>query len=319
MSDKLSDSDRERLRSQCEHRPSLDSGSFYEGCTQGDINDYIRMPDRDQPLRSMNWKLAMRKLYTFLDPNSTPSPEILSALKRLENAMWSKTWGPDIILKGAHDLDTAFFNGKLRENFGVQWGTTASMMRDVGRPVIGSLYGTTHFGYPSTDSAATCMITLNSDTIFDDEDPNELMWHVLVHELVHAYIDIFYDSLKPLPFDVAQGERYNDGHGFHFRFILNLIYLRSDSYLGGFLHNKQFRWGPDIMSRLPSLVTQYLEASDEDLDAFPMLEANACDTTAPKINTLDSSGGTSGSKDGGTVDATDPVQGKDGGQSCNVQ
>ncbi|KAL2047185.1 hypothetical protein N7G274_001204 [Stereocaulon virgatum] len=83
----------------------------------------------------------MVKLYDFLVLNWVRSPENLSALQRLENAMRSNFGGPEIVIRGAHDLDTAFFHGALRENFGVRWGTDVSMRRDLDRPIIGSLYG----------------------------------------------------------------------------------------------------------------------------------------------------------------------------------
>ena len=79
----------------------------------------------------------------------------------------------------------------------------------------------------------TAMVYLNSDEIFKKPELQKKMWETVIHELVHASLDITCADFEPHPFDVIKGDSYSGGHGFEFRSILNVIFFRVEVYMGG--------------------------------------------------------------------------------------
>ena len=55
----------------------------------------------------------------------------------------------------------------------------------------------------------------------------------MIHELVHAYLDVTCGDFEPHPVDVTKGDSYGGSHGFVFRSMLNVIFFRVEIYMGG--------------------------------------------------------------------------------------
>ncbi|KAK3176973.1 hypothetical protein OEA41_008299 [Lepraria neglecta] len=124
----------------------------------------------------------------------------------------------------------------------------------------------------ATPHPGTSRVCLNSDTMFDAPDPKEEMWQTMVHELVHAYLQVACGRLRAHPLDVPGG--YRIGHGFVFRFIINLIYHRVDKDLGKPIEDILYRYGPRTIDSLPSFVTNILGS----LFDIELLEEKRADT-----------------------------------------
>lgn len=48
-----------------------------------------------------------------------------AAILRLRAGLEIQDWKPDLVIKAFHDLDTVFFNGKLRGHVTIQWQTAS--------------------------------------------------------------------------------------------------------------------------------------------------------------------------------------------------
>ena len=105
----------------------------------------------------------------------------------------------------------------------------------------------------------TATVYLNSDEIFKEPEPQKKMWKTVIHELVHAYLDVTCGDFEPHPVDVTKGESYSGGHGFVFRSILNVIFFRVEVYMGGPMTDALYQWGPKMMSVMPLWVKYSLE------------------------------------------------------------
>ena len=171
---------------------------------------------------------ANHEIAVFLNPSSMPSAGVLAALHRLKVARWTEPWSPDVIIKAAHDMDTAFFYGRLRGRVVVSWSkteTVKSMKKKSPNYEWPIIFGVAFYGdMNATPHSGTSRVCLNSDTMFDAPVPEEEMWQTMVHELVFAYLQVTCGRLRAYPLDVPGG--YPIGHGFVFRFIINLTFHR---------------------------------------------------------------------------------------------
>lgn len=146
-------------------------------CTQEQIREYEHF-DRRDILIFISLERTTSQLTEFLDlhpPLYRYQPE---ALRRIWLARWDSKWGPDLLVKMLPDIDTAFFNNRLRENLVVHWSDsdTMGMRRDTDE--------TETLGMTSTEGGGNCTVQLNRDVIFAHANPCKQMWQSLYHELV---------------------------------------------------------------------------------------------------------------------------------------
>ena len=121
-------------------------------------------------------KPCSRELTSFLYKSNPPS-RVIKALSRLRNAMRARNWGPDVVMKAIHDIDTAFFNSRLRGKIVVNW-SDAGELRKVGRDMA-DVWGCT-----TGDTHRRCTVFLNADQLFAAPDIFQRIWQTLFHELV---------------------------------------------------------------------------------------------------------------------------------------
>ncbi|KAK3176971.1 hypothetical protein OEA41_008297 [Lepraria neglecta] len=256
----------------------FDEGSPYD-CTQEDIDDYTEIPIGNETAHFTPVHEATRQIISFLDPNSTPSTPVLTTLDRLKTARWADQWGPDVVIKAVHDMDTAIFNGALRGKIAVLWADT-ELIREVAQDQQKMVLGmTASFG---EIDPGTAMVYLNSDEIFKEPEPQKKMWETVIHELVHAYLDVTCGDFEPHPVDVTKGDSYSGGHGFVFRSILNVIFFRVEIYIGGPMTDALYQWGPKMMSVMPLWVKYSLEGDEEAINELSASMANTSKITEPK-------------------------------------
>lgn len=213
-------------------------------CNQEQIDTYVIEPycsrGNDQVMFEHD---AIRMLEDFLDPSRPPTNRVRAALHRIGDAMNNTDdWHPDVLIKAAHDIDTAFFMGCLKGNVSIQW---------VRRIPGGSGYvkGITH---PKRLGSSCSTIHLSLHAIFFDSDfPRMKMWQVLFHEMIvcppsstyserrqhanvrckHAF-DFAVCRYRPISsYDSDQG--WIDGHGYLFRRCLRAIERRTREYFEG--------------------------------------------------------------------------------------
>lgn len=155
-------------------------GTLYP-CTQQQIDAYTLEPYCYQGNdHVMSEHDAIRMLEDFLDPNRPPMPRVRAALHRIADAMCIKDdWYPDIILKAAHDVDTAFFMGFLEGKVRIQWMNQKKMVEQFGDRE-GHALGTTRYRRHGCSS-----IWLSMEAIFyETEYPRRRMWQTLFHEMI---------------------------------------------------------------------------------------------------------------------------------------
>ena len=174
----LSDLDREVLRSQTERPVRFDRCTPYQ-CTQEDIDCYTKRFVQKE-IYSTDIGEATQEITSFLSPNTEPPLKVQQALKRLKDIKNLCYWGPDLIIKIAHDLDTALFGGKLRKRITISW-----VERDFLNPDLSLEGRRERVGRCSTSPRqGTCDVFLNKDAIFDWHDPRHQMFKTLIHEMV---------------------------------------------------------------------------------------------------------------------------------------
>lgn len=189
---------------------------------------------------------AARRLQTFWnDPlkivSTSRITKIQDAERRLEELpklQEGGNWGPDIIFKAFHDLDLALFGGTLHRKCKLRWRTNKEWEREPG-PNAAKSIGFCRQEYlpykdiaiPGEDDAFddcwcwTGTIFMNSTIIFlypvvehdgvTDGSRWKTMWGVLVHEMVHAYVQL---SVKP--------GRIFEPHGVEFQRCLRTVNRR---------------------------------------------------------------------------------------------
>ena len=86
------------------------------------------------------------------------------------------------------DLDTAFFDGRLKGSVVVVWAGEEEILEkgceDGKGPEMGRFLGLCQPLLGDEGKELRCKVWLNSDAIFDQPDPREHMWKTVLHELV---------------------------------------------------------------------------------------------------------------------------------------
>ena len=146
------------------------SGSYYP-CEQQDIDDYQSYPSiwRGFYYNGDDVLLQMTKWLV-----SKPSTRELAAFDRLAEALIDPGWGPDIIIKALHDIDTALFGGKLRRKVVVRWTSQEGFTRMRVPHAIGAT---------DDQGRGHSLMWLNTSLVFRlDHDPKMEMWQTMIHE-----------------------------------------------------------------------------------------------------------------------------------------
>ena len=90
---------------------------------------------------------------------------VKEALERLKLVREDRQWSPDVIIKAAKDLDTAFFDSPLDYQISVRWSDPSETA------ALNKKYGMAQFL-----EGMMCDIYLNRDEILlKSEDPTEVM------------------------------------------------------------------------------------------------------------------------------------------------
>ena len=150
-------------------------------CNQQQIDTYTSKPYCYQGNNHvMSERDAIRMLEDFLDPRRPLTPKVRAALHRIADAMYIKDdWYPDIILKAAHDIDTAFFMGRLEGNVRIQWISHIRMVQQLG------VNGAHTLGSTRYRCCGCSSIWLSLRAIFEETPfPRRRMWQVLFHEMI---------------------------------------------------------------------------------------------------------------------------------------
>ena len=239
------------------HRASFEPIEVETGtkctCTQHDLTMYharlsalsdIIIEDIPAPIEP---KKPIRWLANFLHQDNWPTPQVKEALERLMLAREDRQWGPDIIIKAAKDLDTAFFNSLLDYQISVRWSDpseTAALNKN--------------FGMAQFLEVMMCDIYSNRDEVLlKSENPAGVMWGTMVHEMIvrdlasclyetlsmtdaqlkHAFL--FTHCCPSLPLengalDIVNGWRTD--HGWTFRWLINVIGKRTAESIGVHAH-----------------------------------------------------------------------------------
>lgn len=140
----------------------IDAYTLDPYCCQG--NDFV-MSEYD----------AITILEDFLDPRRKLPHKVRAALYRIAHAMRIKDdWHPDVVIKAMHDIDTAFFMGRLEGNISIQWAYRLRLKGAL--QTLGTTYGQ-HRGCST--------ISLSMQGVFHAATfPRTTMWQVVFHELI---------------------------------------------------------------------------------------------------------------------------------------
>ena len=155
------------------------SGTRYDTCKYEDILAYTSAVNGAVcclPKAHSTWVLTK-----FLT-QQWPSQRAKDALHRIHQAISTPNWGPDLLIKLMPDLDTAFFNGRLRTHVQVAWEDEYTMLFAF-KPDANF---DTNLGSTSFDSVNNISyIRLNKTKICHQErNPRIAMLQTLVHEMV---------------------------------------------------------------------------------------------------------------------------------------
>ena len=92
------------------------SETRYGGCSAEDIAAYTRpVPS----LRSQSSKVDATRWLTNFPVDQWPSQKVGDALNHIGQVLSTPVWGPDMHVQISRNLDTAFFDGRLRESIKV--------------------------------------------------------------------------------------------------------------------------------------------------------------------------------------------------------
>ena len=170
----LDHQERQRLVELAQCKVEVDTGTYYP-CKQRRIDGwnhfFHRWRGHDHRPEQTAEHFTMRILK---EPNSTQ----IDAMARLRNGVRERHWEPDIVIKAMHDIDVAFFNGKLKGKVIVRWTGPNEEVPGVPTTAAGS---TAYHG----DGLAS--IILNSRNILERPDSKMQMWTTLIHEAVVSW------------------------------------------------------------------------------------------------------------------------------------
>ena len=106
-----------RLLKATEHPVNKRTRTKYR-CTQGQIDAYQDVSGEDVPGNG-----DRRKMIRYFNSILMQEPAETSSLQRLARVIKHppSPWGPDLVIKAFHDIDTVFFNGKLQGRVRIRW------------------------------------------------------------------------------------------------------------------------------------------------------------------------------------------------------
>ena len=167
---------RDRFYSNTFKPVTIEDGTRYDQCSAEDISAYTSpVPGRPALLSRAE---GIRVLNGFLS-NDWPNKATQDALERIRRVIRTPGWGPDVLIKVSHDMDTAFFNGHLRSRVLVSWQDEQVMHTIV--PDFRYLFGCTSHSRNSN----TCLISLNRVGIcYGPAEPRRQMFQTLTHEML---------------------------------------------------------------------------------------------------------------------------------------
>lgn len=157
-------------------------------CNQQQIDLYTLQPYCHQGNHLvMSEHNAISMLEDFLDRSRPPTPSVSAALHRIKDAINIKDdWYPDVVLKAAYDIDTAFFMGRLKGNVRIMWVNRIRMVEQYGSSMAYML-GHTHYLGHGCSSVWLSM----QDILLESEFPRTKMWKVVFHELIVSLAVVF--------------------------------------------------------------------------------------------------------------------------------
>lgn len=144
-------------------------------------------------------------LRMILNASSIPTRSLAKMqdfIERLQEGLQIRNWKPDIVIKAFYDLDIVFFHGKLHSLTTMHWNSVRWWNEDY-RSSGGYLesYGETM--YLGNRKAA---IHLNPWWILlNSRDAKRMMWSVVLHEMIHAYLNVMCGLTHPTSYDRSRG------------------------------------------------------------------------------------------------------------------
>ncbi|MCJ1236775.1 hypothetical protein MMC14_004757 [Varicellaria rhodocarpa] len=195
------------------------------------------------PTEGLSVEQVTLRLERLLSLKVTPmSPDLFGASKRLRGLALLRThndWGPDIVFKAFEDINTVFFGGMLRHRIRLLWCSRNDMiakdpahadeMKSVGGLSSGRIKHLAHRDGENVmivGHAKFSIISLNAALIllgpYRRSNKWDMMWGILLHEMVHAYLHTRTDLHAPtyLPSDKDKH------HGVHFERCLAALRRR---------------------------------------------------------------------------------------------
>lgn len=121
----------------CFYQVRPDTGTDYP-CTMRQLRDLRQLPAIRYPQPRSPYE-ACYTLVDFLRRDPIPGSKVDAALRRIGIALDLHDWGPDLIIKAFHDLDTAFFAANLAGMTTVNWFADSELCA-MGHP---SVFGVT--------------------------------------------------------------------------------------------------------------------------------------------------------------------------------
>lgn len=115
----------------CFYQVRPDTGTDYP-CTMRQLRDLRQPPAIRYPQPRSPYE-ACYTLVDFLRSGPIPGSKVDAALRRIGIALDLHDWGPDLIIKAFHDLDTAFYAANLAGMTTVNWSAD-SEFRAMGHP-----------------------------------------------------------------------------------------------------------------------------------------------------------------------------------------
>lgn len=212
-------------------------------CSEDDIktltNDKFEQFDSPWFGKLMSAEQATVQLEQFLLPGTPLTKPQIKARERLQGMLrWeSSDWGPDLVVKTAHDFDKLFFNRKLKGHIQIKWASDEQLLR----------YNANLLGQSNQDGQSWrwghCLIDLNADRLLlvpsDFRSIREgeasvsqfrFLWSVVLHEFCHAYLQVLTGHND---FDHDDSKTGHDGHhGQHFQRCIYAVDRSTRGLLG---------------------------------------------------------------------------------------
>lgn len=139
----------------------------------------------------------------------------LAALRRLRTLGSLECWRPDILMKIILDIDSLFFNGRLRNNIAVRWCIEPHKLAVA-------------YCHAPISPYKRPWVGLNVPHIIaPDRTANDCLM-VMMHELCHAILRVFCDSVTEQGVATVDRSPFNPdrGHGVSFELVMGSVQAR---------------------------------------------------------------------------------------------